>query len=1107
MIRTISIALPLLAFAWPTTVAVAQSERTTEPELEAQTETETGTESEAETEAPEEKKLSTGDIGALKFRSIGPALMSGRVSDIAVDPVKPHTWYVAMGSGNLWKTTNAGTTWTPIFDDKGSYSIGCVAIDPNDRHTIWVGTGENVGGRHVGYGDGVYVSRDGGRSFRNVGLEHSEHISKILVDPRDSDTVFVASQGPLWSSGGERGLFKTTDAGETWTPVLEKGEWTGVTDVVMDPTDPDVLYAATHQRHRTVWGLINGGPESGIFKSTDGGETWKELKTGLPGGDKGKMSLGVSHQDSNVVYATIELAGRTGGIWRSENGGASWSKMSDYVSGGTGPHYYQEIYVDPHRFDTFYHANVRLGRTEDGGRTFETVERPSKHVDNHAVAFHPTDPDFLLVGCDGGLYRSWDRGATYDFCANLPVTQFYKLDVDYDEPFYNVVGGTQDNNTQYGPTRTGNNVGISNADWRITIGGDGHDCAIDPTDPNVIYSESQRGYLRRFDRRTGESVDIRPQPEAGEEQLRFNWDSPILISPHSNTRLYFGSKKLHRSEDRGDSWTAISPDLSRNIDRFTLPFMGRVWSIDALWDLYAMSQYGNITSISESPVVEDLVYVGTDDGLIQVTEDGGTSWRTIEQVEGVPEMAFVNDVKADLHDPDTVYAAFDDHKTGDFAPYLFRSRDRGRTWESIVGNLPDRHLVWRIIQDHEVPELLFVGTEFGVFFSRDAGDHWVKIPGAPNIPFRDLEIQRRENDLVGATFGRGFYVLDDYSPLREVAVDDMEEEAFSMFPIRRSLLYIPDRPLGRPTGSQGDAFYTADNPPFGAVFTYHLRDGLETRKAVRRKAEGEIKKEGGDNTYPGWDALKLEERENDPVVVFTIRDGDGEVVRRINGPTGAGMHRIAWDLRYGGFTGTGTGPLVVPGTYTVSASSIVDDVETELGGPEPFQVVAIGAASVPRVDREETLAFQMEAGELQRAVVGSMRKLDAVLEQLDEIEKVVANTRDLDPALREQARRIELGLLDVKDRLVGDETRSSRSQTTPVSVMGRVGLALSGTLRQTHGPTQTLREQYRIGLEQYETIRAELVDLIEVDYQSLLDALDAANAPWTSGRGLPSIDR
>ena len=1063
----------------------------------------------ATTQAFEEPDLASDDksvagvVSALKFRAIGPALMSGRIADIAIDPVKPNTWYVAAGSGNLWKTKNAGTTWQPIFDNQGSYSIGCVTIDPNDRHTIWVGTGENVGGRHVGYGDGVYVSHDGGGSFKNVGLEHSEHISKILVDPRDSRTVFVASQGPLWSSGGQRGLFKTVDGGETWAPVLTKGEWTGVTDVVMEPTDPDVLYAATHQRHRTVWALVNGGPESGIHKSTDGGETWVELKKGLPGADKGKMSLAVSPQHSGIVYATIELAGREGGIWRSENAGASWKKMSDYTSGGTGPHYYQEIYADPHRFDVLYHANVRLGRTMDGGKTFESVERPNKHVDNHAVAFHPTDPDFLLVGCDGGLYRSWDFGETYEFCANLPLTQFYKVDVDYDEPFYNVVGGTQDNNTQYGPARTNKNTGISNADWRITIGGDGHDCAIDPEDPNVIYSESQQGYLQRFDRRTGESIDIRPRPEAGEEELRFNWDSPLLISPHLHTRLYFGSKKLHRSDDRGDSWTTISPDLSRNIDRFTLPIMNRVWSIDAIWDLYAMSQYGNITSISESPIEEGLIYVGTDDGLIQVTEDGGETWRKIDKVYGIPEQAFVNDVKADLHDADTVYAVFDDHKTGDFDPYVMRSRDRGRTWESIVSDLPERHIVWRIVQDHEVEDLLFVGTEFGVFYSRDAGEHWIKLSGTPNIPFRDLEIQSRENDLVGATFGRGFYVLDDYTPLRDIDGELLERD-FAMFPIRKALLYIEDRPLGRPKGSQGDAYYAAENPPFGAVFTYYLRDDADSRRTVRHAKEKKIKKAGGDNTYPGWDELKLEEREEDPVMTFTIRDDAGDVVRRITGPTSSGLHRLAWDLRYADFTGRGRpGPLVVPGMYHVSATRRVDDESIDLGESHAFEVVAIGESSLPRQDREETLAFQMEVGALQKSLVGTTRRLAEVLGQIEEIKGVIRGTPALDQQLYEDARTIELQLLDIQERLSGDQTRSSRSQMAPISISQRISGVLFGTLRQTHGPTQTHREQFDIGREQFAVALSDLNAVLDGEYQPLLEALDAAGAPWTSGRGLP----
>ena len=1057
-------------------------------------------------------ELNAGTFAGLKLRSVGPALMSGRIADLAIDPSRPNTWYVAVGSGNLWKTTNSGTTWTPIFENYGSYSIGCVTIDPANHNSIWVGTGEAVGGRHVGYGDGVYKSLDGGKSFENVGLKESEHIAKILVDPRDSDVVYVAAQGPLWSPGSERGLYKSTDGGGTWEQILAKGPYTGVTDIAFDPRNPDIVFAAVHQRHRTVWALINGGPESGIFKSVDAGKNWRELKSGLPGADKGKISIAVSPQRPDVLYATIELAGRTGGFWRSADGGESWAKMSDYVSGGTGPHYYQEIFADPHRFDVVYQVNVRLARTEDGGKTWETVGSPWKHVDNHAVAFSPTDPDFLLVGCDGGLYRSRDRGQTFAFFANLPLTQFYKLDVDYDSPFYHIVGGTQDNNTQYGPSRTGNVSGIRNSDWRITIGGDGHDCAIDPEDPNIIYCESQRGFLRRYDRQSGEAVDIRPQPEKGEDHLRFNWDSPIYISPHSHTRLYFGSRRLHRSDDRGDSWTAISPDLSRHLDRLKLEIMERVWSIDAVYDNSAMSQYGNITSITESPLQEGLIYVGTDDGLIQVTEDGGQNWRKIEKIYGIPEFAFVNDVKADLHDVDTVYAAFDSHKTGDLKPYLLKSEDRGRTWSSIVGDLPDRHLVWRFIQDHEKKDLCFLGTEFGLFFTLDGGAKWIKLTGGvPVIPFRDLEIQRRENDLVGATFGRSFYVLDDYSPLRLMSKELLKENELVLFPVKKPLLYIPARVLGGEKGSQGDGFFTASNPPFGAVFTYYLRDSLKTRKAQRHEKEAKVKKEGGDNIYPGWDAIKKEDREEGPAITFIITDSSGQVVNRVDGPASSGIHRVAWNLRYPAFTagsgggGSSRGPLVTPGTYTVSAAKRVDDVVTPLGEAQTFEVVTLGNPTLPVQDRNMVLEFQMEVGELQRAVVGLNRKAQEALHQLAEIKQVIKQTSKVDVALFDAARALELKLMDARESLTGDPTKPRRDEVSPPSIMSRTQNALFGSLNTTYGSTKTQRRSYEIAREEYGEVIGTLKTLIERDLAELKRKLDAAGVPWTSGRAIPEL--
>lgn len=1060
---------------------------------------------EAATVESDAAEISASTISALKLRSIGPAFMSGRIGDLAIDPNNPNVWYVAAGSGNLWKTTNAGTTFEPIFDDQPSYSIGCVTIDPSNSNTLWVGTGENNGGRHIGFGDGIYVSHDAGRTFKQMGLKKTEHISKIIVHPKNPKVVFVASQGPLWSGGGERGLFKTTDGGETWTNVLSRGKYTGVTDVAMDPKNPNVLYAATHQRLRTVWALMNTGPESGIHKSTDGGATWVELKNGLPSGDKGKMSLQVSPQKSNVVYAAIELNGPKGGFWRSEDFGASWTKMSDYVAGGTGPHYYQEIYCDPHRFDVVYHANVQLGRTEDGGKTFEAVSKETKHVDNHAVAFSPTDPNFLLVGCDGGVYRSYDYAKTYQHCGNLPLTQYYKVDVDYDYPFYHVVGGTQDNNSHYGPTRTGNEQGIRNSDWKITIGGDGHDNAIDPTDPNIIYCESQQGYLRRYDRRTGQSVDIRPRPAAGEADFRFNWDSPILISPHDHKRLYFGSKHLHRSDDRGDSWATVSPDLSRNVDRFTLKMMDRVWSIDAGYDLYAMSQYGNITSISESPIEEGLLYVGTDDGLIQISEDGGENWRTVESIYGVPEYSFVNDIKADRHDANTLYACLDNHKTGDYKPYLVKSTDRGKTWSMMTGDLPDNHLVWRIEQDHDAPGLFFLGTEFGIFCSLNAGENWHKLSGAPTIPFRDLAIQTRENDLVGASFGRGFYVLDDYSPLRELSVELMAENEAYIFPIRDAMWYIPADHLGGPKGWQGDSFFQTPNPDFGAMMTYFVRDDLKTKKQIRQAAEAQLKQAGKDVPKPSWEELEAESLEEPPSLFFEISSGDS-VVARVDGSTSKGIHRMTWDLRYTGIFGRG-GPMVAPGEYSVQAFKAVDGEVTPLGEARSLNVVSIVESTLEGEPIEDTIEFQMEIAKLQESIQAATSSLKTALERIDAIQAAIKRSPNGTAELMRQARKLELSLKAAEKQLDGDSVKESKFEQTVPSVGGRVGNVLYGSLGNTYGFTKTQREQIEIAQEEFDAVAAEVRDLLEIDFKAFEGELNEAGIPWTSGRGIPDPAR
>jgi photosystem II stability/assembly factor-like uncharacterized protein len=1085
----------------------------------------------------DESKLNEGLLGAFQFRSLGPAFMSGRIADLAVDPEAPNTWYVAAGSGNLWKTTNSGTTFKPIFENYGSYSIGCVTIDPNQHNTIWVGTGEAVGGRHVGFGDGIYRSDDGGKSFRNLGLKETERIAKIVVDPRDSNVIYVAAQGPLWSGGGERGLYKSVDGGASWSLMLSAGEYTGVTDIVMDPRDSQVLYAATHQRMRTVWALINGGPESGIHKSVDGGVTWKELRKGLPGGDKGKIGLALEPGQEDTVYATIELAGPSGGFWRSQDAGASWSKQSDYVSGGTGPHYYQELWADPHHANTLYQANVNLGRTEDGGSNWKSVGNRNKHVDNHAVAFHPTDPEFLLVGCDGGLYISHDRGKTYRFCSNLALTQFYKLDVDNDWPVYNIVGGTQDNSTQYGPSRTLNRQGVRNSDWRIILGGDGHDNAIDPSDPNVIYGESQKGYIRRFNRLTGESVDVRPQPGVGEDNFRFNWDSPIFISPHNSSRVYFGSNYLHRSDDRGDSWTTVSPDLSHQRDRLNLQIMDRFWDLGAMWDLRAMSMYGNITSITESPLVEGLLYIGTDDGRIHVSEDGGGHWRAVEKIADVPDTAFINDVKADLFDANTVYAALDNHKVGDFAPYLVKSTDRGLTWTSIASDLPERHLVWRLVQDHEQAQLMFLGTEFGIFTTLDGGEHWMQMKGGmPKIPFRDLAIQKRENDLVGASFGRSFYVLDNYAPLRELSEAMLEKEVH-IFAVRDALVFPVSNELGGRNGSQGDSHYSADNPDNGAVIRYYLLDGLqslegkrkeadrEERKAAKKAAKEAAKAEEGaasesessegdkyqdpGKPYPGWDTLRAEKREEKPSLIMEIRDDSGMLVRRMNVPSGKGMQRVVWNMRFAGSGsgGGGRGPLVSAGIYQLQLYRLAGGTAQAFGEPQNVNVVDLFEPGMSVADRATTLAWKHEVGKLQNVIGGSSRVLSDALEDVKQMKDAVRNGRIGTLAQGDRLRTLELAMMDARNALSGEGLREGYHHEGAPSIQGRLWNALSGAFGTTEPPTATMREQARIAEAEFAKVYHDLVRLIENELPALQKELDATGVGWTSGRSLPKLVR
>lgn len=1057
-----------------------------------------------EDEKENKPPFSDSTFSALKFRNIGPAYMSGRIADIAVDQKNPSTWYVAVGSGGVWKTENAGTTWTPIFDKQDVYSIGDVTIDPSNSEIIWVGTGENNGGRHISFGDGIYKSLDGGKSWKNMGLKKSEHISDIIIHPKDSNTVWAAVQGPLWSKGGERGLYKTTDGGKTWKQVLKPDDkWTGVTSLVIDPRDPNKLYAATWSRQRTIATYVGTGPAAGIYRSDDGGENWTKLKKGLPAGNKGKIGLAISPMKPDVIYATIETDNRKGGFYRSANQGASWKKVSDEVGGGTGPHYYQEIFADQHQFDRVYIASNHSKMSDDGGKTWTPLNLDRKHVDDHAMAFHPTDPDFALVGSDGGVYMSHDRMATWRYIANLPLAQFYKIAVDDAKPFYTVYGGTQDNSTQGGPSRTGKTEGIKNKDWFLTLFGDGHQPATEPGNPDIMYSQWQQGNLTRRDLKTKEVVYIKPQPRVGEPAERFNWDAPINVSTHDPKRLYFASQRVWRSDDRGDSWVPISGDLTKNLNRMHQPVMGRTWSVEAGWDLYAMSEFHTIANFSESPVDENILWVGTDDGIIQVSTNGGKTWKKIEldDISGIPENAYVNDIRADLFDPNTVYVALDNHKYGDYKPYLIKSTNLGKSWTSLAKTLPEKHLVWRIVQDHVNKDLMFIGTEFGVFFTVDGGKKWLELKGGiPTISTRDVRIQRRENDLVAGTFGRGIYILDDYSPLRSLDKKALEKDA---------LLFAPSRPVkwfkldSGHTSSDGNDTFSAKNPEHGATFTYYLKDSLLTEKEKRKKAEKKMVKDKKYPKYPSWETVELENQEAKPAVYLEITDAQGKVINRVKGKTKKGLHRITWDMTYlpqralTSEKASQQGIMVEPGSYTATLYQRKGSNVKQLASPVGFKLEAIYQPALSGPSSNETRQFNQQLIAADRRFSSSEAVLKDLSKTLKIIRTAISNTPANIAGLEKGYAQILSEVNAINGKMYGLKSRN-RMGTKPANISSRLSYAKSASW-STYGPTKQHIEQFGYAKEGMNDVESRIKNLQEKTLPALQKAIVDAGGSWTPG--------
>ena len=1054
----------------------------------------------------EKDPLVSGTFSGLKFRSIGPAFTSGRIADFAVNPNNHSEYYVATASGGLWKTINSGTTWTPLADSVQAYAMGCVVIDPTNSNVVWLGTGENNHQRALGWGTGVYKSEDGGQNWKFMGLKDSRQIGDIVVDPKNPNTVYVAAEGSVWGPGGDRGLYKTTDGGKTWNKVLNISENTGVNNVVMDPRDSNLLYATSEQRRRHTYTKIGGGPETAVYKTTDGGATWEKIMKGLPKSDMGGTGIAISPVNPDVVYLIVEAA-EGGGFFRSTNRGATWEKMSDHFAQGQ---YYNEIYCDPKDVNKVYSVETVTQVTEDGGKTWKPFGNNQRHVDDHALWIDPKDTEHILIGGDGGVYETFDGGKNFLYKCNLPVTQFYRVNTDNELPFYNIYGGTQDNNSFGGPSQTISSDGIVNSDWTVTQGGDGFWTAIDPTNPDIIYAEAQYGNAVRYDRKSGESIDIRPEPAEGEKTFKWYWDAPLLISPHSPTRLYCAAEKVFRSDDRGDSWTEISGDLTTQTDRNSFPVMGKYWSIDADGKDVSTSLFGLIVSLAESPVKENLLYAGTDDGLIQITEDAKT-WRKAGDFPDVPQYTFVSDVLPSRFDENVVYASFNNEQRDDFKPYLLKSTDKGKTWESIANNLPKDGPVHTIAQDPVNPNLLFVGTEWGFFFSIDGGQKWIQLKaGLPIIKVCDIKIQKRESDLVLATFGRGFYVLDNYSPLRQVTKELLQKDAY-IFPVKDALMYIQKG--GR--YGQGSTYFKAPNPEFGATITYYVKDVPKTLKAERQEKEKALFKDGKPIPQPSVGELRAEEVEKAPYLIFTISDEAGNVVRKITKAASAGVNRAVWDLRYESWNPVNVKDnkfdpvakmrsdlFVLPGKYSVAMAMVVRGEEKQLAEPVTFNVVPLNNTTLPASNRAEVVEFQRKAAELARTVVGARQLTDDLAKRTVLIKQTLNDTPAASFDLFKRASNVAKELEDINFAFEGQKPKASQEEVPPEKVPLNLRLeTLTGTQwRSTSNVTKNQKVAYQVLYNEIQPILEKLKTITNVELKSIETDMEKIGAPWTPGR-------
>jgi photosystem II stability/assembly factor-like uncharacterized protein len=883
----------------------------------------------------------TDRLKNLEFREIGPAVMGGRIDDFGVVESNPNIVYVGTASGGVWKTTNNGTTWEPVFDKESVSTIGDIAIAPSDPAVVWVGTGEPNNRQSSSWGDGIYKSLDAGKTWQKMGLAATHHIGRIVIHPKNSEVVYAAALGHLWGPNPERGVYKTTDGGKTWNQVLKINDDTGVSDIAMDPESPDTLYAAAYERRRTPFGFNGGGPDSAIYKTVDGGATWKKLVKGLPyenGGDTGRIGLDIYRKDSNIVYAIVQH--EKGGTYRSEDKGETWKKMGDT---NPRPSYYSQIRVDPNNDLRIWELGAQMFYSEDGGKTFSTQRVKGIHGDFHAMWIDPADSNHVITGSDGGIHWSYDNGRTWDFINTIAIGQFYEVGLDNEKP-YKICGGLQDNGSWCGPSMSLTRDGIINSDWTLMPGGDGFYARIDYAEPWIVYTESQDGHLSRRDEHTSQQREIMPEAKFGEPHYRFQWNSPVEVSAHDHKTIYYGGNYLFKSTDRGDSWTRLGGDLTTGADRNKLQIFGKTPDKSTLSRHDGVEEYPTITTLSESPLTPNVLWVGTDDGNVQATRDGGKTWKNVAlRVPGVPKGTYVTRVVASKYAEGAAFVTFDGHRTDDYNVYLFQTSDYGETWKAIRNGIPDSAGTVHVVREHpRSANLLFAGTEFGLWVSWDHGANWTALKNnLPTVPVDDIEIQAQQNDLVLATHGRSIWIFDDMTPIEKFDAGVASSDLTFFTPRTATVWDLRDR-----RWSAGQKMFTGKNPPYGAILNYYLKEALPPEPPKTTKDD----KDKGPEKQKEADASKQKDQEKKETATadqkpkaptpadkegktkISVYDKGGKLVRELDGPGKAGVNRTNWDLRWNspamptpeqleaaaaGFDFGPRGPLVEPGKYTI----------------------------------------------------------------------------------------------------------------------------------------------------------------------------------------------